>query len=483
MSHATIRPHDVLDAVKQNPWRVALPVILVTLLALGYALVRPTRWEATQALVVRDAAGDRLARPGRFALVDEMKSSQETILELAKSRTALVNALKQVGPPANATNPEAWPTEDDLEALQDSIKIVPPKGAEFGKTEMFYLKVTDKNRERALQLAEVLSHTLQERYGELRETKARSTIEELTKAASLAKHDLNTATDALGKLEQSVGSDLAELRILNDLPSGDSDLRRTATELDKELRAYRATQSENEESLKLLREAEKDPTSLLASPGVLLKSQTALGRLRDGLVDAQLRTGQALGTMSEEHPLTKGARAAEQAIRDQVHDEISVAIRGVEADMRVNVDRMKSLEAQSAEIQARLERLGAVRADYANLAATAKNRLESLKTVEHDLAEARASHAAARSASLISLVGQPETGNRPVGPGRASLVAAGFGGGLLLALGILFLTVTPRKRACEDAGGTLPLATPRAASSTSALTLKQALQRVSSSRI
>lgn len=86
------------------------------------------------------------------------------------------------------------------------------------------------------------------------------------------------------------------------------------------------------------------------------------------------------------------ARAAEQAIRDQVHDEISVAIRGVEADMRVNVDRMKSLEAQSAEIQARLERLGAVRADYANLAATAKNRLESLKTVEHDLAEARASH-------------------------------------------------------------------------------------------
>lgn len=483
MSHATIRPHDVLNAIKQNPWQIALPVILVTVAALGYALVRPTRWEATQALVVRDEAGDRLTRPGRFTLVDEMKASQETILELAKSRTALVDALKAVGPPADYAQPAAWPAEADLEALQSSIKIVPPKGAEFGKTEVFYLKVTDTNRERALKLAQVLSHELQERFGELRETKARSTIEELTKAAALAQTDLNNATSALAKLEQSVGSDLAELRILNDLPSGDSDLRRNAIELDKELRAYRAAQTENEESLKLLHEAEHDPSKLLASPGVLLKSQPALGRLRDGLVDAQLRTGQALGTMSDEHPLTKGARAAEKAIRDQLHDEISVAIRGVEADMRVNVDRMKSLEAQSATIQARLERLGAVRADYANLAAAAKNRLESLKAVEHDLAEARASQAAARSSSLISLVGQAETGGRPVGPGRASLVAAGFGGGLMLAGGILFLTVTPRKREIDEEAGAVPFVSPRSSSATSGLTLKQALQRVASPRV
>lgn len=483
MSHATIRPHDVFDAIKQSPWRIALPVILVTTLALGYALVRPTTWEATQALVVRDEAGDRLARPGRFTLVDEMKASQETILELAKSRTALVDALKFVGPPADYANPQAWPSEADIEALQGSIKIVPPKGAEFGKTEMFYLKVTSTDRERALKLAQALSHELQERFGELRETKARSTIEELTKATALAQADVNSATGALAKLEQSVGSDLAELRILNDLPSGDSDLRRTAIELDKELRAYRATQTENEESLKLLHEAEHDPTKLLASPGVLLKSQPALGRLRDGLVDAQLRTGQALGTMSDEHPLAKGARAAEQAIRNQLHDEISVAIRGVEADMRVNVDRMKSLEVQSAAIQGRLERLGAVRADYANLAAAAKNRLESLKTVEHDLAEAKASQASSRSSSLISLVGEAETGGRPVGPGRASLVAAGFGGGLMLACGILFLTVTPRKQEIDEESGALQFPSPRSATAASGLTLKQALQRVSSARI
>lgn len=477
MSHATIRPNDVIETVRKNPWRFALPVIAVTILASGYALVRPTTWEATQALVVRDEAGDRATRPGRFTLADEMKTQQETIMELAKSRNTVTDALKEAGPPANYKSPENWPTDADIESLSDNVKLSPPKGAEFGKTEVFYLKVKDTDRERAVVLARAVSHVLQQRFSELRETKARSTIEELSKTAAMAKDELASATQALTKLENSVGSDLAELRILNDLPSGDSDLRRNAIELDKELRAYRAAQAESEESLKLLKAAQHDPSSLLASPGTLLKSQPSLARLRDGLVDAQLRTGQALGTMSEAHPITKGARAAEQAIRDQLQNEIAVAVRGVEAELRVNADRIKSLETQSLAIQQRLEHLAAVRADYSNLAATAKNRLETVKTVEHDLSEARASQAAARSASLISLLGQPDTGSRPVGPGRTTVVAAGFGGGVMIAIGILFLTVVPRRTSLGDSTSSSP-STKREKSSTTSLTLKQALQRL-----
>jgi len=67
------------------------------------------------------------------------------------------------------------------------------------------------------------------RFADLREAKARSTTEELAKAVSLAQRDLTQATDSLSKMEQRVGSDLAELRILNESPSGDSDLRRTAS--------------------------------------------------------------------------------------------------------------------------------------------------------------------------------------------------------------------------------------------------------------
>ncbi len=160
----------------------------------------------------------------------------------------------------------SWPDALALEALQSNVKIVPPKGAEFGKTEVFYLKVQDRSRERAVELASAICRHLQDRLGELREAKARSTVDELTKSASLAQQDLATATRAMAQVEQSVGSDLAELRILNDSPSGESDLRHTAIELDKELRGFRATQSENEELLKLLGEAQDDPNKLLAAP-------------------------------------------------------------------------------------------------------------------------------------------------------------------------------------------------------------------------
>jgi polysaccharide biosynthesis transport protein len=504
MDPSPLRPHDIARIVRQNAWQIVLPALVLAPLALAYACLRPTNWEASQALIVRDEAGDRLTRPGRFAQADEMKTSQETILELARSRNVLTKALAEVGPPAAVVDEAAvYPSELDLEALQASVKVTPPKGAEFGKTEVFYLKVQDQNHDRAVALARAICVQLQDRFAALREVKAKSTIDELTKTVNLAETSLSEATRSLATLEGSVGSDLGELRMLNELPSADSDLRRTAIELDKELRAYRATQTENEEFLKLLRTAESDPGKLLASPSVLLKSQPSLGRLRDGLVDAQLRTGQALGTMSEGHPLAKSARAAEQAIQEQLHSEMSVAIRGVEADLRVNAHRIQSLEQQSAEIQSRLGRLANVRAEYSNLVSTTKHRSEALKAVEHVLAEARASQAAAHATSLINLIDVPDAGTRPLGPGRTTIVLAGFAAGLMIGLAFVLMTIgadsrpqveheSPRREASP-----IPAESPNPVESYSpairqasvpadrvtGLTIKQALQRVSGHRI
>jgi uncharacterized protein involved in exopolysaccharide biosynthesis len=483
MSQATIRPLDVLRSITSHPWRVITPVIALTLLALVYALTRPTTWEASQALIVRDEAGDRLTRPGKFTHTDEMKTSQETILELVKSRSVLAKALSEVGPPTDQAASAAWPSEKDLEALQARVRVTPPKGAEFGKTEVFYLKVPDCSQERAVGLAEAICHQLQGRFAELRESKARSTTDELTKTVSLAQADLDDATRTLGGMEESVGGDLAELRILNESPSGDSDLRRTAIELEKELRGYRAANSEGQEFLTLLAAGQIDPNRLLASPSVLLKSQPALGRLKDGLVDAQLRTGLAQGTMSDDHPIVKAARAGEQAIREQLHDEIRVAIKGVEGDLRVNADRIRALETQNAAIQQRLARLAAVRAQYANLVTATKSRGETLKLVEHDLAEARASQAAARSGSLINLVDRPDTGARPIGPGRTTIVLAGFAGGIAVAMSIVFLTVRPASPPHVSGRRVGRSSTPRVAEPAVSLNLKQALKRVSGARL
>ena len=45
----------------------------------------------------------------------------------------------------------------------------------------------------------------------------------------------------------------------------------------------------------LLKQAEADPTALVAAPCRLLDSQPALRRLKDGLVDSQLRTANLQG--------------------------------------------------------------------------------------------------------------------------------------------------------------------------------------------
>ncbi len=440
--HPVIHPRDVLQTITSHKRLLAAPIVVLTAVAVGYAIVRPKTWEAAQAMVVRSESSDTLSRLGRATELEQMKSTQETILELAKSRDVLLGALQQAGP-GSEDNAANWPNEKALEALQDSVAVEPPKGAEFGKTELFYLKVKDHDRTRSTALASAISTELQSRLANMQKASSEGSIKELDRSVKLAQEELSEATKRLSAMEQHAGNDLVELRILTESPSGDSDLRRNLVELEKELRVHKAAQLENEESLRILKEAESDPAKLMAAPSLLLKSQPALARLKDGLVDAQLRSGQALGTMSEDHPMVRGAREAERVIRNQLHDEIALAIKGVAADQQVGADRIKSVESQIAEVQQRLSRLADMRAEYANLSDAVKSRSETLKAVEHELADAKARNAAANATSRLNLVGTPDTGTRPIGPGRSVIAAGGLGAGLLVSAAIAFLLIQP----------------------------------------
>src|SRR5205085_11345646 len=168
---------------------------------------------------------------------------------------ALVEARK----PESVGEASAWPTAKDVESLQDSLKLTPPKGAEFGKTEVFYLKLQNTNRERAIALTSAVCHQLQKQFEQLREQKAKSITAELVKTVSLAQADLNASTDTLTTMETQVGSDLAELRALNELPSGEGGLRKISIELANELRTQKVAVKSNEELLALLGEAQDDP--------------------------------------------------------------------------------------------------------------------------------------------------------------------------------------------------------------------------------
>ncbi len=434
---------NLVETCRKHWLRLIVPACFVAGATLVYVAVRPNTWEASQALIVRDEAASGSARPGRTSRVEEIKSIQETLLELSKSRSVLSAALSEVGAPAECSDPAAWPTAKDVEGVQDAVKLSPPKGAEFGKTEVFYLKVQSADRERAIRLTSAVYRQLQARLEDLLAAQAKSATHELTKTVSLAQADLDRVTRALTVVEERVGSDLAELRVLNEQPSGNSDLHRTATDLDTELRTQRAAKAANEELLKLLTESQVNAGRLMATPSRLLDSQPALRRLKDGLVDAQLHTATLLGTMTEAHPTVLAARANEEEISQHLHAEIAIAIKGVGVDLRLTVERIASLEEQSKSVHQRLGQLASARAEYANLVFATRHRGDILKTAEQELSAARASEAAAHTASLITAVDRPDTGSRPIGPGRTLIALAGLVGGLLTGVGVVFVTAKP----------------------------------------
>ena len=299
--------------------------------------------------------------PGKFIYPEEMKNIQETILEVVKSRSVLATALREVGPPAGCPNPAAWPTERDIVEARANIKLAPPKGAEFGKTEVFYLDSQAEDRARSVALNAAVFKQLRIRFQELRDAKAQSMIDELTKTVHLAQTDLDQATAALTATENRVGSDLAELRSMQDVASSDSALRRSAEEIRAQLRENAATEKTDLQLLAVLAGAEDDPGRLVATPNRLLESHPSLNQLKNGLIEAQLRTAKLLGTMSAQHPLVRAAKESEEQIGRDLHNELAIARRGVEVEVRLTADRRALLEDQLATTNERLQRLAAVR--------------------------------------------------------------------------------------------------------------------------
>jgi len=437
---STPSPSQVFSLLLAHPKRWLAPALAVAVLAGVYALVRSDTWEATQALILRNEAANSSEAPGKFVHTDEMKTVQETILELVKSRGVLAAALKKVGPPADFRGEAAaWPSAKDVDTLRDALKVTPPKGAEFGKTEVFYLKVRANDRQRAIDLVAAISSELETSYQEVRNAKAQSMVNELVKAVKLAKDDLNESTAALSRLESQVGGELPELRILHESSSGESALRRTIAEIQSELRQVETSRKQNEELLALLKQAQEDPTRLVETPNSLLEAQPSLRRLKEGLIDAKLHTAQLLDRRSALHPLVEAAKEAEQEIRQHLHGELANAIRGIEVDLRLADSRKAVIERQLAVATGKLSQLASVRAEYSNLVSETRHRTELLARAEQKLSEARISQATSEAASLIGRIDTPDTGANPVGPGRLVIVVAGLAGGLVTGVGVLFL--------------------------------------------
>jgi succinoglycan biosynthesis transport protein ExoP len=475
-----LSPREVIRILVVHAKLWLVPAAALGILAAAYAVVHSPTWEASQALIVRNEATTGQEGLGQFGDTDEIKTIQETMLELVKSRGVLAAALAEVGPPADYKKDKAaWPAARDTVELRENLKLVPPKGAEFGKTEVLYLKVRSQDQARALALSTAVVKQLKARFQQLLDERAGSVITELEKAVALAEADLDESTGKLTQLETSVGVDLAELRILHESPADGSGLRREIVDVEYELRSARTDRRGKAELLALLEGALSNPSQVEALPSRLLESHAALSRLSEGLSAARLSTSGLLGKMSEAHPLVQAAKIQQREVLQDLNNELNNAVQIAKIELRLADARVESLEGQLADIRGRFDRLAGLRASYATQVAETDNRTALLQAARRSLADAHASRAAAQTASLIAQIDRPDTGTRPVGPSRGMIVLIGLAGGLLAGFGVLFLFVQPAQTLAAPPAEDEAIEEPHSVRpAAGGLTLKEALQKI-----
>ena len=100
-------PRQVLHLLRVHVWLWLVPAVLISAGVGVYAVVHQSTWEASQALMVRNEASNAEKTPGKFSYPEEMKTVQETILEVVKGRSVLEAALREIGPPADYDAPAA----------------------------------------------------------------------------------------------------------------------------------------------------------------------------------------------------------------------------------------------------------------------------------------------------------------------------------------------------------------------------------------
>ncbi len=400
-------------------------------------------WVASQALMVRDEANGAVMRLGRFESQTEMKAAQETILEMARNPQVLHDALTALGREPTWT---AWllgerpPTASEIDNLgRNGIQVRAPRGAELGTTEVIYLDVKNESPERALKLNRAVCDALVDRLQQIRQARADGVLAELNTAQETAQAQLRSATERLTEMETQAGADLSDLRGMTDSNSGGSGTRQVLDAIKSELRQADLQLQQIEIDLKLAIASHQKPDQLLLTPSSLVNSQAGLKTLRDGLANATITTSQMKGRYTSTHPLVIASLQAETNLREQLRNELGLSIQTLSKDRDIALERVNKLNLQGSQLEARLEKIARIRADYSNVASEVKSRNEQLQESERELVQAQASRDAALTSSLITRLDEPQLGEKPIGPGRSTILAGATVSGLFFGFGIVFL--------------------------------------------
>jgi uncharacterized protein involved in exopolysaccharide biosynthesis len=424
----------LLGTARRRPGLWLVPLALAVLVAIVMAFAGPGKWDATQSFVVREELIGRIVGPGRFDSLDSMKTAQELIQEVARRPGVLERVLRAAG--------QEQPSREDVESLRKAISFEAPGGAEVGKTEILTMRIESSSAERATRLVDILFEETRREIRALRQREANSMLLEVGQSVDLAQERLTETTTAMREIESQVGDDLSELRGLTETWSGSSNLRQQITEIKAEIRQARQAEQEATLLIRHLQQAVNDPLELLATPRELLESQPALSELKRQLIDAQVNRSNVGGVYSASHPRYEATANSVEDIKRQVHEELAVALKGLESQQQLARQQAETLREQSQEISQRITVLASMRVDYARLVNELNLRNDELAVAHKEYAQAEAILRAAEKVDFMSRLDEAQPGLRPLGPSTKTLLLGAAVAGLLIGLGLLMM-VTP----------------------------------------
>jgi len=412
---------------------------LFALLGVTTAIVSKDRWTARQPLILRDEATGAVDRLGRFASQTDLKTAQETILDIAQNPEVVAAALREVGPPEEA-DAKNWPSQKVIEHVaKESVNVIAPQGSEFGNTELVYLQVSEGTPDRARSFCKAMLDSLSAHLRTVRRLRADGVVVELTYARDLARQKLDSAIARMQEIEISIGEDLGELRNLNDTISGSGANRRTSEEISRDLHAAELDLERLQALHRLLVMGADDPTKLLVSGDDLLKSQPTLLRLKEGLIDAQLQSSHHASVLTSQHPRRRAAMQTEVEISERMLQETRAAIRAMQPTLELAQGRVDRLREKKTVLDAKLTRLASVRSSYSKLNSEVEALTGQLAEAESALSEAQAGRSAALATNLLSELGPPQVGDSPEGVSGTMLTLGSTCAGLIFGLGAVFL--------------------------------------------
>lgn len=447
----------VAEQLRKYLLLLVVPPLLCGALAFAWLLVTPQSWKAYQSLLVRDDLLGDSFKPGRFSSLENQKSAQETILHIARKPQVIRGALEALGPePDQSANRETWLSEQAIEDTRDSISIVAPNGAEFGKTDVVVLSVKSKSRDRACRFADFVTSEIEKNLREVRHDQLLSMQRELELSVQQLTREYELIAEKVKDVELAVGSDLPVLRSLLDRATSASDVQRALEQIRQERRAAENELEVARKQLQLLQLIESDPAQFSVSSSELLTMQPIFKKLREGLTDAELRLLTESGRYETGHPSVVHAREVIEQTRQQIRREALVVIEGLRSQESTAEAKLQRLLKSEQQYDERLSRLGEKRVEYETLALEMQKRGETLGKAKTDLAQIQSLAEAAGRVSLITRIGQPQADLRPDGLSKKATVLLAILGGLIIGGGLVGLFYQPDPRAPWLAGQPTP---------------------------